>query len=65
MKVKDLIEELSTQDPEATVVLICDHGQTLMEVSGGGSGYVESLDDRYLEETEDVSDSPVYVLEAY
>ena len=65
MKVRDLIEKLSQQDPEATVALICDHGQTLMALNGCGLGYVEDLDEHFLEEVGDESGNPVYVLEAY
>lgn len=65
MKIKEVIKVLQEQDPELEVVLYCDHGQTLMKVSGWGAGYVEDLSQHMLEESEEEEGlSEVYVLEA-
>ena len=65
MKIKHLMEALQLQDPELPVVLICFHGQELVEVTGQGLSYVKDLNEHFLEEVGEESGSPVYVLEAY
>lgn len=44
LKVKDLIEELSKQDPEAVVYVWANHGQTNQRLAYVDNGYFPNLD---------------------
>lgn len=62
MKVKELLKELKDVDPEMTVVIETDHGQTPMKVAAICHGHVSSLEDYYLDYTVDFEGVKVLVL---
>lgn len=71
MKIKELIEVLNEQDPELTVALVCDHGQTTMKLTNAGEGKVVDIEEYMMEEVhpDDWGDgenlTTVFVLEAF
>lgn len=69
MKVKDLKKLLENVNEDLQVRLVCDHGQSLMVLTGEGVGYIKNIDDYYGEEIDkdDLTgdESQVYILEAF
>lgn len=68
MKVKELLKLLTEVDQELTVRLVTDHGQTPMECTGFGEGYID--EDSYMPEevhTDDVCEDTikVFILEGF